>query len=191
MDTAGMDTAGMDTAKQFRNFARTVIAVFSAVLLAGVGPALAHGNENPAHPPENALDTETIVAAYNELIASDLPREHAHEGEQTVTFTLKDGVELTLPDFEAPQPYVSGGIDDNGFYIDFTPLEQDLIAGGGGVALGAAICAIPGVGWAACTVVGAIISGATVVLSHNRPCGDNWIRFHYNWAGQPQGTSCV
>ncbi|BDV26565.1 hypothetical protein [Corynebacterium ulcerans] len=99
-------------------------------------------------------------------------------------------MDLTLRDPHAITPYASGGKEQGGFWVEFTPLEQDLIIGGSGFVLGAAICAIPDAGWGACTVVGAIITGATVVLSHHKKC-NNRIKIHYTWAGSVRNSECT
>ncbi len=136
---------------------------------------------------EASITPEVLDQAFEELINSDVPR--TVNGDSTVTFDLEH-MNLTLKDPYAITPYVSGGREKGGFWVEFTPLEQDLIISGSGFALGAAICAIPGVGWAACTVIGAIISGATVVLSHHKKCNDR-IRIHYTWVGTVRSSECT
>lgn len=132
------------------------------------------------------ITPEVLGQAFEELSASDVPRNI--NDDSTVTFKLP-GMDLTLRDPNAPTPYLSGGREDGGFWVEYTSVEQDLIISGGGFALGTAICAVPGVGWAACTVVGAILTGASVALSHNRKCPGS-IRIHYSWAGAVRWTEC-
>lgn len=166
-----------------------------AILFAGQGIAAAAEKANPTSPQEfqkqtvaeGSITQEVLDQAFGELINSDVPR--TVNDDSTVTFDLEH-MDLTLRDPHAITPYVSGGKENGGFWVEFTPLEQDMIISGSGFALGAAICAIPGVGWAACTVVGAIITGATVVLSHHKKC-NNRIKIHYTWSGSVRSSECV
>ncbi|VEH81556.1 Uncharacterised protein [Corynebacterium kutscheri] len=175
---------------------RALISVISTVIFfAGQGiSAVAETNDSVAFQEfqnqtgaGSLVTPEVLDQAFEELINSDIPR--TINEDSTVTFNL-GSMDLTLPDPHAITPYVSGGRENGGFWVEFTPLEQDMIISGSGFALGAAICAIPGVGWAACTVVGAIITGATVVLSHHKKCNGR-IRVHYAWNGQLRGSRCV
>lgn len=132
------------------------------------------------------VNPEVLEQAFDELINSDVPKEN--NPDSTVTFSL-DGVKLTLRDPHALTPYASGGKENGGFWIEFTPMEQDMIISGSGFALGVAICAISGVGWGACTVIGALITGATVYLSHHKKCDDR-LKMHYTWHGKVQYGEC-
>ncbi|SFG43404.1 hypothetical protein SAMN05660282_00866 [Corynebacterium spheniscorum] len=137
------------------------------------------------------LSPELISQAFDELINSDVP--HSRNSDGTVSFELSEGFSIALPDpamSNGPVPLVNGGTRNGGFWVEFTSQEQDLLISGSGFALGTAICLIPGVGQAACIVIGAIITAATVYLSHHRKCPGS-IRFDYNWWGQVEGTRCV
>lgn len=166
-----------------------------AILCAGQGLAAASERDDPTpllelHEQtgaEASITPEVLDQAFAELINSDVPR--TVNDDSTVTFDLEH-MDLTLKDPHAITPYVSGGTEEGGFWVEFTPFEQDLIISGSGFVLGAAICAIPGVGWAACTVVGAIITGATVALSHHRKCNDR-IKIHYTWVGTVRSSECT
>ncbi|MEO5310324.1 MULTISPECIES: hypothetical protein [Corynebacterium] len=166
-----------------------------AILFAGQGLASAAEKDDPTTlqefqeqtAAEGSITPEVLDQAFEELINSDVPR--TVNDDSTVTFDLEH-MDLTLRDPHAVTPYVSGGRENGGFWVEFTPLEQDMLISGSGFALGTAICAIPGVGWAACTVVGAIITGATVVLSHNKKCNDR-MKVHYGWNGRVRGNECV
>ncbi|MER0093668.1 hypothetical protein [Corynebacterium sp. KPL2838] len=166
-----------------------------AILFAGQGLASAAEKDDPTTlqefqeqtAAEGSITPEVLDQAFEELINSDVPR--TVNDDSTVTFDLEH-MDLTLRDPHAVTPYVSGGKENGGFWVEFTPLEQDMIISGSGFALGTAICAIPGVGWAARTVVGAIITGATVVLSHNKGCNKR-IKVHYTWAGNVRGSECA
>lgn len=134
------------------------------------------------------ISQEIVLQAFDELYESEIPRTINDDG--TVTFDL-DGVLLNLVNPYVPVPYVSAGRESGGFWIELTPKEQDLIIAGSGAAVGAAICAIPAVGWAACSVIGIVLAGATVILSHEgRKCSGR-IRMHYSWSGAVRGSECV
>lgn len=176
--------------------AKSLISLVSvAILCAYQGQAVAAENDDPTTfqefqeqtVAETSVTPEVLDQAFEELINSDVPR--TVNDDSTVTFDLEH-MDLTLKDPHAITPYASGGKEEGGFWVEFTPLEQDLIISGSGFALGAAICAIPGVGWATCTVVGAIITGATVVLSHHKKC-NNRIKIHYTWDGTVRNSECT
>jgi hypothetical protein len=165
------------------------------ILFAGQGLASAAEKDDPTTlqefqeqtAAEGSITPEVLDQAFEELINSDVPR--TVNDDSTVTFDLEH-MDLTLRDPHAVTPYVSGGREDGGFWVEFTPLEQDMIIGGTGFALGTAICAIPGVGFAACTVVQGILAGAAVVLSHHKKCNDR-IKIHYGWNGRVRGNECT
>ena len=126
------------------------------------------------------ITPEMLEQAYSELLASDLPRVTNGEGEEaTTTFELADGFELTFgtapttPTDDTITPYIGGGSDSRGLYVLLNQFDQGLVISGSGFALGAAICAIPAVGTAACVVVGAILTVATSILAANGTCKYN------------------
>lgn len=129
----------------------------------------------------------------DELRTSGLQSSQALDG--TVTYSLPDGPDLKLvppsavgagDDSPEYRPMVGGGSDGWGLYLVFSPFEQDLLIAGSGFLLGAAICALPVVGWAVCFGVGAIITAATVWLSHNSKCHPTRpkLKFYVNHPGR-------
>lgn len=144
------------------------------------------------HSHQSELTPEQLKKAYSELNDSDLPRRSVTEdGHRMVVFTLPSAGELALPDFDAPQPYVNGGRNGfSGFWLEFTPREQDLLISGGGFALGAGICAIPAVGQAACIVIGAIITAASWAVSSYGKC-DSRLHIDFGWDGKARGVRCI
>lgn len=54
--------------------------------------------------------------------------------------------------------------------IGFDTVDQQALAAGGGAAVGAAICLIPGVGWTACAATGVVISVATTYVFQHGIC---------------------
>lgn len=67
-------------------------------------------------------------------------------------------------------PLLGGGVDGWGTYLIFNQREQSLIAAGSGYLLGAAICALPVVGWTLCFAIGAIITAASAWIFWNGIC---------------------
>jgi len=122
------------------------------------------------------LTPTQIADALAELRASPVPRESELVGSTIQTrfqFNKDFGMTFVEPAPGAISPQLAGGWDGGGAYILFNQFDQDVIISGAGLALGAAICAIPGVGWAACTVVGVIIGAGALYLSYNGKCSNN------------------
>lgn len=133
-----------------------------------------------------------IELFYHELIKGGLEHHrHIEDGRAVVTFQLTEGMTWTFPDFDAVRPYVSGGLEDGGFYLTFTPLEQDMIIGGGGLALSGLICLIPAVGAVACGIANILVMAAGAVMGNSKPCGNHHYRVNYNWVGVVRGTRCA
>lgn len=184
--------------KRFSTIATTLALVVPLAGAATAEPALSSsgaiqaGTHQQSQPPESEITPEQLQAAYDELKDSDLPRKKTIEdGQPIVIFTLPTGAEFALPDFDAPQPYVSGGRNGlSGFWLEFTPREQDLLISGGGFALGAAICAVPGVGQAACLIIGAIITGAGWAISSYGKCNTR-LHVDFSWTGSVKGARCT
>lgn len=132
-----------------------------------------------------------------ELDSSELDREYTDD---LVTYTLGHGVEITLaadghelaPSDAEANPALSGGTWSGGFYVKFNNTDQKAIISGATLLLGAAICAIPAVGWVACTAVGLILVIANTYLTERGICTNNrQLRIDMNWAGDPQRQYCT
>ncbi|AQX81799.1 hypothetical protein BWO91_19210 [Plantibacter flavus] len=160
-----------------------VLVVSTAVVAGGGGGAVAApvlnqtsqaGAQNVAAEsvkPETlpSISEADVRQAFVELKAAAVPfQEELLGGTVTTTFSLGAGLDLTFVD--PPSTRIGGGIDGGGMYVLFNALDQNLIIGGSGFAIGAAICAIPGVGRAACLVVGGLITIAFAVLSNWGVC---------------------
>lgn len=173
----------------------TAAAVASLALTVPI--TTAHAGEK-ASPEATGITTsgqiaeKNIEAAYREMIAGGVEHDrHIEDGKPVVTFQLTEGTQWTLPDFDAPQPYVSGGREEGGFYLTFTPWEQDLIIGGTGAALTSLICAVPGVGPIACGIATILVVAAGATMGNSKPCGNNHYRVSYSWVGTVRGTRCA
>lgn len=197
---------------------RTVLAVrglFVSCVLAGVSAlsvphATASVGEDPQSPtqqvehvgaaaPVSGVTVDQLQQAFEELKQSDLPRrQEVVDGQSVTFFTLPTGMEIAFPDTDQaaqelnrPQPYVSGGRSGlSGFWVEFTPREQDLLISGGGFVLGAAICAIPAVGQVACIVIGAVITGAAWAISSYGKCNTR-LRVEFGWNGSVRSARCT
>lgn len=121
------------------------------------------------------LKASPIPRTVNETsIATTTSFTLSHEGD-SLQFSVVEpkNVSTSSTDHETIAPRIGGGADGGGVYILFNQFDQDLIIAGTGFALGAAICAIPAVGTAACVVVGAILTVASVWMSYNGKCKNN------------------
>ncbi|MFS4507619.1 hypothetical protein ACMA46_15440 [Clavibacter sp. Sh2141] len=120
------------------------------------------------------------------------PRFEEHGGEELEVYEVPDGTTFTFARPVAGGPAVSGsliggGYGGQGLYITLNSTDQAAIAAGGGYAVGAAICAIPAVGQAACVAVGAVIAAATVYISENGVCGSGReLRIYLQLLGYPE-----
>lgn len=125
-----------------RTQSKTLTALASvAILFAGQGLASAAEKDDPTTlqefkeqtAAEGSITPEVLDQAFEELINSDVPR--TVNDDSTVTFDLEH-MDLTLRDPHAVTPYVSVGRESGGFWVEFTPFEQDMIISGSGFALG-------------------------------------------------------
>lgn len=121
-------------------------------------------------------DEEELI---KDLAASPFPREVSIAGgTQTTVYTLPGGLEY-ISEKPAFSPRMSGGSNSYGVFVKFTPTEQDLIYAGGGFALSTAICLIPAVGIALCTVSGAIITAASVFIAASGKCSNRLLVYPF------------
>jgi hypothetical protein len=120
------------------------------------------------------------------------PRFEEHEGlryevyalPKGVTFFFRTGVVNGVP---VSTSLIGGGYGDQGLYISLNSTDQGAIAAGAGYAIGAAICAIPGVGQIACVAVGSIIAAATFYIGANGVCGGGReLRIYLQLLGYPE-----
>ena len=155
-------------------FATVIIAALfgasipaSASEVAESAPTAAPSDVSGAVP---ELDDATISAAFADLQASDAPRtETQSSGKTLVTFTLPTGSTLTF-ERNAIQPMLGGGYGQWGLYVDFNRTDQSVLLAGGGAALAAALCFIPGVGIPLCIVAAAVVGAATTALAAQGLC---------------------
>lgn len=146
------------------------------------------------------ITPEMVEEAYDQLLASDLPRTVTGEGKAAqTTFKFTEGFELTFgTDYKAAkdagnaiQPRIGGGFDGGGMYVLLNQFDQNLVIGGSGFVLGAAICAIPAVGQVACLVVGGILTIATTALAVNGGTCSNNRQFKIYVTNGLRAAGCV
>lgn len=116
------------------------------------------------------------------LIISDLKNSSVPYSERKVrstnkvTFEFPQGFSITFVDKQgdrAGKPIRSranGKIDRGGSYITLNRFEKDMLMEGSRALLIAAICAIPGLGSAACAGITAIILAATSAVTRTGKC---------------------
>ncbi|MCU1527829.1 MAG: hypothetical protein JWP75_1592 [Frondihabitans sp.] len=164
----------------------TVVIVGMSIAHAPMARATDLSGTISAPPKSPAISQEELAHTVATLEHEKAPRTTSADG--SVTYPLGEtGVELSF----TPDPSTSrlgGGKEKNGqFFISFNQTDQDLLMAGFGVALGAAICAVPVVGQIACAVVGAIISFGMVFVSKYGKCaGKKQLIVHVN----PSWSTC-
>lgn len=87
-------------------------------------------------------------------------------------------------------PNISGGKDRGGYYIVFSAFEQDLVINGWGWGLAAAICAVPGVGWALCSLVALSFTVLTTYAGTQKSCKGRPAKVYPNLRG-PSRLVCL
>lgn len=145
------------------------------------------------------VTAEHIEQAREELLASgySYSREATDDGDVLI-FDLPEGIQVALPaegaeiDPDEMSPMIGGGVSGSGFYITFNSVDQRALASGSGAALGVAICAIPGIGWAACAVTSFIIGAGIVYVNAYGVCPNSGtLRIDSTYAGTVTSTRCV
>lgn len=168
------------------------LAVVLAAALTVVTAAPANASPNLWAVPTSEAETnyglsqQEIAAAYEDLRGSEAQRVTEEiDGSTFTTFTLPTGSTMTFKDDEV-SAQLGGGWDDRyGLYVDFNRTDQTVLISGGGAALGAAICLIPGAGVPLCIVASAIIGAAIAAISANGLC-PNIMRVYAQLLGYPQ-----
>lgn len=120
-------------------------------------------------------DYAALVA---DLEASPFPRESVVEDGQKLTVYTLPGITYTIAE-PMLSTMITGGSNQYGVWVKFNNTEQKMIANGGGAALGVAICAIPGVGWALCATTSGIIAAALIYLEAEGYCQNNLLIYPF------------
>lgn len=134
-----------------------------------------------------ALDPSVFLEGLEQLEASAVPRQTITDDGHTYRRYVVDQGAITLPSAHevreaiaeaaksegAPStitPFLEARFSGIKMAIGFNTTDQQALAAGGGAAIGAAICLIPGVGWAACAAIGVVVSVATTYIFKNGIC---------------------
>ncbi|MGO1854923.1 MAG: hypothetical protein ACTH0V_16100 [Microbacteriaceae bacterium] len=134
------------------------------------------------------------------LIDSDLPREQTQTAAGThYVFTLDPQLDGEFEGFTVDfaftvgaepdgviTPYFGWGSDQHGRYFLFNQTDQQAIASGAGIALGTALCAIPGAGWVSCVGIQAAIAAVTIFMQTNTGCSENLAAYIDRPRSEPQ-----
>ncbi|MFY9713358.1 MAG: hypothetical protein WAK00_07785 [Microbacterium sp.] len=147
-----------------------------------------------------ALDPEVFLQGLEELEASPAQRNKITEDGYTFyQYVVPEG-SLTLPSAadvraaieadasaEVPSdvitPFLEVRFSGIKMAVGFNTVDQQALAAGGGAAVAAALCLIPGVGWAACTIIGIVVGVATTYLVANGICSGGRTLWWYDVDG--------
>ncbi|WP_426515402.1 hypothetical protein ACPPVQ_12390 [Diaminobutyricibacter sp. McL0618] len=184
-----------------KNTTKSFLALFLGAAIAAAASLPAQAAEMPVTNgpaavsalPDSAeaipeLTKEVIGLAYRELLDSDAPRTESisSDGTRQTTFSLPTGATMTFVADKPPMSRLGGGADPKwGLYVEFNRTDQGVLASGGGAALGIALCAIPGVGWALCAVVAGVTTAATAAVIAHGLC-KNILRIYAQLLGNPE-----
>lgn len=123
---------------------------------------------------------------------SNFPRRaEVRDDDQYLVYTLKDGREIGLPDPNQPVPLVDAGFqpDRRGFWIELTPLEQQIVANGGSAGIAGTICVTTG--GAACAVATAAAAVIATYVSNRGVCPNKQrLVTYHGWNGRIQRAEC-
>lgn len=147
------------------------------------------------------LDPEVFLLGLEELEASAAQRnEITEDGFTFYEYVVPEG-SLTLPSAadvrtaieaaDAAESASSGVIAPRlevrfsgiKMAVGFNTVDQQALAAGGGAAIAAALCLLPGVGWAACAVIGVVVGVATTYLAANGICSGGRTLWWYDVKG--------
>lgn len=165
--------------KCFRRILSALIMTIGLALIASQSSIAAPAQAAVvANDPTGGLTAAQFDQAIKELKESPLGRSVVTTAVDTrTTFDLPEGFTMTVVESKKAsggiQPRIGGGTDSGGVYVLFNQWEQDMLYMGSGALLGAALCAIPGVGWFACLGVSLIVGAATTAVANKGKCTNN------------------
>jgi hypothetical protein len=170
------------------------VMIASVVVVAGaiVPAAPVHAEPAGVEAAERVLQTADLDAVLQDLRAAGLveAERDGTDGHHTVV-ALGGGLQFDVVRGR-DGARLGGGHDAGGHFVQFNQFDQNLLYNGAGLALGAAICAIPVVGQLACLAVQAIIAvGAAYLATIKGTCKNNKqlkVYFSNNHAAR---TGCV
>lgn len=140
---------------------------------------------------EPPLGQMTLLEEARNLQESDLPREQVtQDGESFYVYQLGTGMRLAMPAaLTTPVPYVSAGPSLRGPWIELTPTEQLMVAGGTAGFISAALCG--GSFGVACGLAAAISGAAIAYISDKGICpNEKRLLVELTWTGTLRGAQC-
>lgn len=175
--------------KRFATIALALAVPFSALPAAQAAPT-PESDTTPA-----GVDAEqwqqTLVQEAHDLENSTIPRHTVnHDGEDFIVYELSTGHELGIPaSLTGPEPYLSAGPALLGPWLELTPTEQKVVAGGSIGFITAAICG--GSFGLACGIASTIAGAALGYIGDKGVCSNNRrMLLELNWGGGIRGVSC-
>lgn len=137
-----------------------------------------------AAPGGASISPEEWNLAVTQLLASDVPRtvESSPAGrEYTFHVPVSDpavpsgtfDLGIFVPAKQHVRPNLGGGWDNAGPYILLNNFDQQLIVGGGGAVITAALCAIPAIGTVSCIAIAAAVIAAGTWIANYGVCPRN------------------
>jgi hypothetical protein len=186
----------------------TTAAILSSTFLAAPAGATARAPDVSSFSPSDVesstfdatttLDPAVFLEGLVQLEASTVPRETLTDGGNTYHRYIVNQGALTLPsaddvraamesgesdDLDAMRPFLEARFSGMRMAIGFNTVDQQALAAGGGAAIAAALCVIPGVGWAACAVIGVVVSVGTTYVLRNGICSGGRKLWWYDVSG--------
>lgn len=147
------------------------------------------------------LTPENIRQAMAELDAAGIPADSNADGsksyELSVGTVVTMGTEPIVSGTHSHKigvavPMIGGGIEGNGVYITLNSTDQAALTNGGAAAIGAALCAIPAVGWAGCGVIAVVLAVATTYVNAYGLCANQRVlKLNADWNGNITKASCI
>ena len=134
---------------------------------------------------------QTFIKEAHALEASNIPRHTVtQDGEDFFVYELDTGVNLAMPAaLTRPSPYISAGPALRGPWIELTPTEQKMVAGGTIGFITAAICG--GSFGLACGTAAALGGAAIAYIGDKGVCPNNKrMLMEYTWANTLRGAHC-
>lgn len=145
--------------------ALALMLVFACVAALSIAVARPASAETIPESGSAILSNSQIGSMRAHLTSSELPRVNAVAGgEQLETFILPSGSTIGVP---VATSRLSSGVSGSTIFIKLNKTDQQALLNGGAVALGAALCNIPAIGWVACAAIGSALAiGMTYVRAH-------------------------
>lgn len=147
------------------------------------------------------LESDDVSNLNDHLLQTNLLTDHKKQGStETFTYSVDNGAKIVIEKQERVRiassgahgtsvPMLRASVDNWVIYVFLNRTDQAALTNGSSAVLGALICAIPAVGWAACAGVIAALAIAATYINANGYCS-NELAIHVG--GAPWGyTHCA